>query len=300
MIRFGKIAVIAISILVAMVSCERDSDSAENAGMIKLYLTDAPLDTDGITGVFITFTEIHYHTPDNSWQVFDEFDEPVTINLLDLTRGETELLGFFELQPGTYTQLRFMLEAPERGQGPPFTPGAYLEFEDGSTQNLFVPSGSASGFKAIGRFDVPANGIIEVTADFDVRRSVVRAGNSGKYILKPTIRLVVNDQAGRIRGEVLNIPDNMGVVVYAYESGTYTDSEADEPGDEEIRFSNAVNSDMVSADNQYHIDFLLAGYYDLVVVATQNGEFFEVLGLVEEVEVVAGQTTTLDIDIEEL
>lgn len=299
MIRFGKIALIAFSMLFAVSACDKDPDQGET-GMLKLHLTDAPLDTDGITGVYITFTEIHYHTPTGSWQVFDEFEEPVTINLLDLTRGETEFLGFFEMQPGTYTQIRFMLEAPERGQGPPTTPGAYLEFEDGSTQALFVPSGSQSGFKAIGRFDIPLNGIVEVTADFDVRRSVVRAGNSGKYILKPIIRLIVNDQAGKIRGEVFNIPDNMDVVVYAYEHGTYNVSEAAEPADEAVRFPNAINSDRVCENHQYHLDFLAAGLYDLVMVGLDGGEFLEVLGMLEEVEVTAGQTTLLDIDLETL
>jgi hypothetical protein len=46
-----------------------------------------------------------------------------------------------------------------------------------------------------------------VTADFDVRKSIVKAGASGKYILKPTIRLVVDNQAGCIKGDVTNAPE---------------------------------------------------------------------------------------------
>jgi hypothetical protein len=38
---------------------------------------------------------------------------------------------------------------------------------------------------------VPVNGTVVVTADFDVRKAVVLAGSS--YILKPTIKLIVND-----------------------------------------------------------------------------------------------------------
>jgi hypothetical protein len=38
---------------------------------------------------------------------------------------------------------------------------------------------------------VPVNGTVVVTADFDVRKAVVVAGSS--YILKPTIKLIVND-----------------------------------------------------------------------------------------------------------
>ena len=70
-------------------------------------------------------------------------------------------------------------------------PGCYIEFADNSTEPLFVPSGGETGYKAVGQFEVPVNGTVEVTADFDVREAVVVAGS--RYILKPTIKLIVND-----------------------------------------------------------------------------------------------------------
>ncbi len=280
-------------------ACESDTETP-GAGHLRLHITDAPLDAENITGVYITFSEIHYKGHDENWHRFDEFDGPVTINLLDLTRGETDILGFFELEAGTYSQLRFILLATERGQGPPSNPQTYLEFEDGTTTPLFVPSGEQTGYKAIGHFSVPANGHTEVTADFDIRRSVVRAGASGLYLLKPTIRLIVNEEAGRITGEVTSVPENTGIVVYAYESGTYTEEEAAEPEAEQSRFPGAVNTDMVDEEGIYHIDFLAPGSYDLVVASTLDGEFEEVLGIVEGVTVESGQTTVRDIDLEEL
>ncbi len=297
--RFGKLAILFVAALFVFWACEKDSETTGN-GNVKLFLTDAPLDTDGIEGVYITFTEIWYHSQGSEWVRFDGFEAPTTINLLDLTRGESELLGQFQLPAGSYSQIRFMLEAPQRDQGPVTSPGCYLEFEDGSTQPLFVPSGSQSGFKATGRFDVPVNGVMEVTADFDVRRSVVRAGNSGRYILKPTIRLVMNNQAGRIMGSVTNIPADSGIAVYAYESGTYQASEAQDPSEEETRFPGAVHSDTVCEQNNYQLHYLAAGNYDLVVVETQDGEFLRVLGIVETVEVIAGETTTMNIDLDSL
>jgi len=284
-----------------MAACDSDESTMnEEKGNLRLYMTDAPIDTDGIESVFITFTEIQYHSQGGEWRTFDEFDEPVKLDLLELTRGETELLGFFEMDPGVYTQIRFMLDAPDRGQGPPNTPGSYLVFEDGTTTPLFVPSGAQTGYKAVGQFEVPANAIAEVTADFDVRRSVVRAGQSGRYILKPTIRLISNIVSGRIAGDVVNIPEDTGVVVYAYESGTYSEEEADDPAEEETRFPGALNSDKVDENNRYHLDFLREGNYDLVVTATDaDGEFVEVLGVVENVPVQADETTELDIDLED-
>ncbi len=279
-------------------ACEKDNGEK---GSLKLYITDSPIDSDGITGVFITVTGIHYHTSENGWEVFTDYEGPQTFNLLDLQRGESELLGSFDLEAGTYTQIRFFLDAPVRGGGPPSSPGSYLEFEDGSVQNLFVPSGAQTGYKAVGAFTVPMNGTVEVTADFDVRKSVVKAGASGKYILKPTIRLLVNDQAGQIAGEVTNIPEESEIVIYAYNSEAYEESEADNPADEEeVRFPNAVSSDMVDEEGVFYLAYLAPGSYDLVVVSLVDGEFSEVLGIVEDVVVESKETTDMEINIEEL
>ncbi len=300
MFRTSKIVLILFSIIIFS-ACDSSQVDPVESGQLKLNITDAPLDTDGVTGVFITFSEIQYHKQGNQWVTFDEFDEPVTVNLLDYMHGDTKLLGYFDMPPGTYTQIRFMLEAPERGQGPPTSPGCYIEFDDSSTKPLFVPSGSQSGFKATGKFTIPVNGVEAVTADFDLRNSIVAGGgNSGRYILKPTIRLVVDNQAGRIVGEVINIPDDHGVVVYAYETGTYTDEEAGDPAEEEVRFPNAINSDRVCEHNRYHLDFLAEGLYDLIVATTLEGEFQEVKGIIESAEVFAGQTTHLSVDLNEL
>lgn len=287
----------AILPLFIFTACEKEGGTK---GTINLSITDAPIDTDGISGVFITVSGVHYHTSENDWQVFEDFEGPMNFNLLDLQRGNSELLGSFELEAGTYTQLRFMLDAPVFGMGPQSTPGCYLEFEDGSTENLFVPSGSQTGYKAVGQFTVPSNGEVDVTADFDVRKSVVKAGASGMYLLKPTIRLIVDNQAGQIAGGVSHIPDEKGIVIYAYEEGTYEASEADEPAAEEPRFPNAVTSDMVDGEGAYHLAYLAPGTYDLVVVATTEGEFDEVLGIVEDILVESNKTTSVQIDIEEL
>ena len=278
-------------------ACEKDD---ANKGTLNLSVTDAPIDSDGITSVFITVLEVRYHTEGNDWVVFENFDGPKKFDLLELTRGESEMLGSFEMEAGQHTQLRFMLDAPIFDMGPVSNPGCYLEFEDGTTQDLFVPSGFETGYKAVGAFRVPVNGSVNVTADFDVRKSVVKAGDSGKYLLKPTIRLIVDDQAGQIAGSVSNIPEGSVAVIYAYEDGTYSEAEADDPADEEARFPNAVTSDLVDEAGEYHLAYLAPGNYDLIVVERINGDFTEVLGIVEDVIVESNKTTNKQIDIENL
>jgi len=169
-----------------------DSDESEQAletGTLALYLSDAPLDAENVTGVYITIDEIQYHLG-NQWITCEEFVGNQTYNLLELTGGNSTLLGEFTLPAGNYTQIRLILDIPEKGP-PPASPGCYLKFADNSTEPLFAPSGNTTGYKAIGRFEVPVNGTVEVTADFDVRKAVVVAGS--RYILKPTIKLIVNN-----------------------------------------------------------------------------------------------------------
>lgn len=156
-------------------------------GTLKLYLCDAPLDAANVTGVYITINEVQYHL-NNQWVTAEGFAGPQTYNLLELTGGNSTLLGNLTLPAGNYTQIRFMLGISEKGSHPA-NPDCYIEFADNSTEPLFAPSGGETGYKAIGQFEVTANGTVVVTADFDVHKAVVLAGSS--YILKPTIKLTV-------------------------------------------------------------------------------------------------------------
>ena len=295
-----KLSVILSIILVTVfifTACEKDN----NTGTLNLSITDAPVDDPNIEGVYLTITEVQYHKSDNNeWFSFEDFEGPAEFNILELTNGESALLGSFELETGTYTQLRFMLDAPVQGMSVPSSPGCYLKYNDGSTEPLYVPSGHQTGWKGVGAFTVPSNGDVGVTADFDARKSVVEAGVSGMYILKPTIRLIVDNQAGQITGGISNIPAGSDIIVYAYEDGSYTAAEADEPTGESPRFPNAVTSSIADDNNSYHLAFLAPMTYDLVVGSSIDGEFQEVLGIIEDVVVESKETTNQPIDIDTL
>jgi hypothetical protein len=161
---------------------------ASATGTLALYLSDAPIDAANVTGVYITINEIQYHLNDQ-WITCQGFAGPQTYNLLELTGGNSTLLGNLTLPAGNYTQIRFMLDIPELGSHPS-NPGCYIQFADNSTEPLFVPSGNETGYKAVGQFTVPVNATVEVTADFNVEEAVAVADSS--YILKPTITLIVN------------------------------------------------------------------------------------------------------------
>ena len=265
---------------------------APGTGTLALYLSDAPIDAENVTGVYITINEIQYHINDQ-WTTCEEFESPQTYNLLELTNGNSTLLGELTLPGGHYNQIRFILDIPEMGQTPA-SPGCYVEFTDNSTSPLFVPSGNTTGYKGVGQFTVPNNGTVQVTADFDVRKAVHLADSH--YILRPTIRLVVNNEAGRISGSIANNSTYTDIIVFAYEDGTWADTEDDEPVAPESRFPNAVNSGKMCEDGHYTIPLLAAGTYDLVVAGYSGDVFGEVLGFVSDVVVESNKTTKQDID----
>jgi len=299
----GIILLSFFAIFLAFTACEEDNATTDK-GTLSLALTDAPIDNESVDSVNITITGLQYHKQNNSWESFDTY-ETTKVNLLELTDGMTKMLGSFEMEAGQYNQLRFMLDAPTYGEGAQSNPGSYITFDDGTQEDLFVPSGAQTGYKATGSFSVPSNGEVQLTADFDVRKSVVNAKNSGMYILKPTIRLVVDNEAGKITGKLANIDTTKDYNVYAYEDGTYDASTETEVADtveeyEENLFPNAVTSDMVGEENGYQLHWLAPMKYDLVVAEYIDGQFQSVIGKVEDVTVESDKTTTQEIDLSSL
>lgn len=270
-----------------------DDGDSSSSGTLSLSMTDAPLIDENVTGVYIKVTGIEYHH-DGNWESADDFIAPETFNLLDLTNGKTIDLGDLVLPAGEYTQLRFLLDAPEDSSAKTDS-ACQLEFNGDYNVSLYVPSDSQTGFKSTGNFTIEANAQISVTADFDVRKSIVSAGNSGKYLLKPTIRLVVNEHSGEINGTVTDLPEASEVVVYAYLDDTYDNDF--EPDSDSIRFSQSVTSNDVNlSDGSFTLAFLAEGTYDLVFASYESSQFSSVLGSREDVNVTKAQTITLDIN----
>jgi hypothetical protein len=293
--------VLALVVILAMLAasgagCGDASGTGTGTGILELYLSDAPTDAENITGVYITINEIQYHINDQ-WITFEEFEGPKTYDLLELTDGNSTLLGELVLPGGHYNQIRFMLDAPEMGQNAS-NPGCYLEFADNSTLPLYVPSANTTGYKAVGEFTVPVNGTVAITTDFDVRKSVHLAASD--YILWPTIRTAVNDEVGRISGVVTNNSTYTDIIVFAYEDGTWAGTEDDEPVYPASRFPNAVNSGKMCDDGHYTIPLLAAGTYDLAVAGYNGADFGEVLGFVSDVVVESNHTTHQNIDTDAL
>ena len=233
----------------------------------------------------------------NGWQEVN-FDKPRKINLLTLQNGKTALLDQAVLSAGEIQHVRFILDVSQ----------CYVEL-DGDGENtvpLTVPSGDQTGYKAIGGFAIPEGATAHVIADFDLRKSVTVTGN-GKYILKPTIKIVnvqiveeiievdapIDDdmKTGEINGTMTLDANGSQVIVYAYENGSWEDNETTV----ENKFANsALSTD--ATDGNYTLPWLAEGKYDLIVVANDvTGVFENILGYIDDVPVLAGETTEQNI-----
>ena len=286
----------ALVLSALMLGACNDEDSKTTRGKASVYITDAPTDDVNVKEVVITINTVDVKGP-NGWETIVEFEEPVSIDLLSYQNGESFLLTENELVAGTYTEVRLGLDIQEKIDDQLQNKGCYIKYIDGSQEPLFVPSGGQSGYKAKGEFIIPEGGVVGVTIDFDVRKAVVKAGASGKYILKPTVRLVANQDVGMIIGNFTFEGNYDKLIVFAYENDTYTESEIAEPADGEVRFPNAVTSGAME-EGKFTLAFMNSGTYDLYFAAyDDNGEFVELLGAYADVEVGSGAKLELDLDL---
>lgn len=268
-----------------------------STGVMSLSITDAPPKLgDDVTEVNIAVIGMEYHH-DGNWTIAEDF-EPQTFNLLDLQNGKSLHLGDMVLPAGKYTELRFILAAPEKQNDVKSNPDCNITFADGTSVPLFVPSGGQSGYKGKGAFEITANAKVAVTADFDVYKSIVVTGNR-KYLLKPVIRLEVTEFSGMIKGQVVDVAEynaTDSLVVFSYIDDTYSVDEETENSDG-IRFLNSIsNTDVNMTDGNFTLSFLGEGNYSLVT-ARYVGEVFEgVVDVEDDVEVLKGKITPVDIN----
>lgn len=289
---YSVIAIVVLTVILGVFGCsESSSSNGGDTGTLSLRLADAPIvDEDNVTAVYISISEIQYHI-NGGWHVMEEFNTSVNpINLLEWQDGKSISLGDFKMPAGKYTQMRFMLDATEEGQVPTGNAGCFIEFDGDRNETLYVPSGSETGYKAIGNYEVPINGTVTMTADFNVRKSVTATGSALNiyYKLKPTIRLVVNNEAGAIKGSISDLNASNTYVIYAYESSNDLDLILEADND----FENAVTSAAVKGDGSYTLSFLAEGSYDLIIAEyDENGDNVD-NQLQIGVEVLSDETTT--------
>ncbi|WBY02439.1 DUF4382 domain-containing protein [Ramlibacter tataouinensis] len=242
---------LALSAGAVLAACGGGGDggatSAAPQGSLRLALTDAP--SCGYDNVFVTVERVRVHRSDSAdeaaggWEEI-VLDQPRRIDLLELTNGKLEELGQIDLPAGTYNQVRLVLAAND-GRNP--TANA-VKPSGGAEVPLRTPSAQQSGLKLKSSFEVAEGGLADLVLDFDACKSVVKAGGSGNYNLKPVLTLAQRTQAG-IQGYVSTTLTLNGTRVSAQQDGTI------------------VRSTVPDANGRFVLPFLPSGSYDVVIVS---------------------------------
>ena len=180
-------------------ACGGSSGSTEataTTGRLGVAITDAPVDY--AEKVNVQFTGIELKPKSGNSFIVDL--GTMDIDLYALQGGASALmLDDLEVEAGEYTWMRLAVNA-ERG-----VDDSYLQTDlndDTTKTSLWVPSGSQSGLKLNNGFIITAGGSLNLTIDFDLRKSISNPVGQDDYILKPSLRVVDNTEVGEITGSV--------------------------------------------------------------------------------------------------
>ena len=194
-----------------------DDPPAAAMGTLGLSLTDAP--TCGFDHVNVAIQKIRVHQSataadtDAGWAELN-FSTPRRVDLLTLTNGVLASLGQIPLQAGHYTQMRLVLAA--NGGSDPLLNS--IVPTGGTEVALDTPSAIQSGVKLNVDITIAANQLADFVLDFDACKSVVTAGNSGKYLLKPVVAVTPNFVSG-VSGYVDSAAANGATTVSVQQGG---------------------------------------------------------------------------------
>lgn len=221
--------VIACFSMFFFIACDGGGNSSGGTGTLSASLTDA---AGPYQAVYVTVKELQVHrsgdeNDEGGWLALEGFSKK-TINLCALRNGVFEDLGYAELEEGNYSQLRLILcDEGQSPEGPVLVddnnepvlnilgiqhPNAnYVVFGDDTWQMLKVPSAFNTGVKLVTGFKINAEETTEIILDFNADRSVIQAGKSGKWLLKPTIEVLNDTQENWILdGTVFDKPESEG------------------------------------------------------------------------------------------
>jgi hypothetical protein len=236
--------------------------SNSGSGSLSLDITDAPVDSAEAVNVVFTGVELK---ASGGTKIDIVYDEPRTINLLDLQGGATApLLEDETLAAGDYQWIRLQVDATDDAGG------SYILLDDGSEHDLFVPGGAQTGLKLVNGFTVPDNGVVALTIDFDLRKSIVATGGPNPtYRLKPVLRLINNSESSSISGSVSSTTVaslgscDTGAAIYVYEGADVTPGDVGGDGEEPLVTAMIDTTVPGETNYEYTVAFLEEGDYTI-------------------------------------
>ncbi|MGB5491088.1 MAG: DUF4382 domain-containing protein [Woeseiaceae bacterium] len=285
-----------------------ETGASNQTGFLSLGVSDGPVHS--AQRVCIEFNDIEFKQAGSGETTVLTFAEPQKIDLLQFQGANAAPLITNEVMPaGDYEWMRLGINAVRGANGgvgetdPALCDGeaSYIVMDDGTVNNLYVPSGANTGLKLVSGYTVPANDQVSLTLEFDVAKSITAPpGQSPDVKLRPTIRLVNNNDVGTLTGEVsadFVEVDGCEPSVYVFnpdveEPNGIEDDVEDENDPIATAMVKAQEQDDASIQYHYTVGFLLTGSYKAAFTCN-NMDFEPAAGTDFTIEN-AGDVVTVD------
>lgn len=260
---FSSSLLILFSLLFIASSCSDDDDDSNlpSDGMAKVTvrLVDAPGDYEKVN---VDIQDVMINRTDESeggWESLTDVNTGV-YDLLELTGGASVLLAENDLATGELEQIRLVLGDQN---------SLVIDAEE---VPLTTPSAQQSGLKIdLDDTELEDGFTYEIVLDFDADKSVVKAGESSQYILKPVINASWKVNSGQITGVVnpsefqtiasVITKDNDTISSFTNENGIY------------VLYGVPAGSYQVSLQPETDSGYRLTSVSDVVV---ENGQITDV------------------------
>jgi len=182
-------------------SCSKNEKNTGNSSQLQIRLTDGP--DPSVKAVWVDIQQIEILMDDSSKPLILNGSHPGLYNLLDFSDGKDTLLADATIPPGTINQIRLILGDNN-----------YIITQHDIKIPLKTPSAQESGLKVQIHQVVNGGILYSLTVDFDAVKSIVKAGNSGNYLLKPVLRILSLVPSG---GDIFGVvtPDSAKTFVFA-------------------------------------------------------------------------------------
>jgi hypothetical protein len=178
-----------------------DSDDTSEVARVRIKLVDAPGDFKAVNIDLIDIL-VNSAEDEEGWKSLENVNADI-YDLIELTAGNEALLADVKLPSGYLNQIRLVLGDENT---------VVFEDDDEDDENdrvedLNTPSAQQSGLKLNLHTELIAGVTYEFILDWDAAESVVEAGNSGKFNLKPVIRVAAEATSGAINGRVADVAE---------------------------------------------------------------------------------------------
>ena len=280
-----------LTFIALLSACGGGGSSDGGQGTLTTSLTDAS--TEDYQAVYVTIARVDvHHDDDEIWETVATPEK--TYNLLELVNGIVAQLGEVLLDSGHYTQMRLII-GEESDQGlnifdQPHPYANYIIDLDDMAHELTVPSGSQTGLKIVNGFDINTNQTTELILDFDALRSVVKAGSSGKYLLKPTIKVLSTADYAIVYGTVSEAGTNPLLPL----GNTFITAQIAASEEADVKDQVVIQSGTLATENGEYALFLEPGDYNLVAHLTGYQPICRTVSLGED------STSMVDLSLIEL